>query len=220
MWLPSFPVWSKHFRVYAVDTIGDPGFSATTRPSLHGDEHALWIEDVLGGLHLEHTSIIGASLGGWIGLDFALRHPGVVSSLVLFAPGGITGLRGMIRLEITCLMLMGAWGRRRALLRMFGLLDSSLTDDQRAFLAFCGVAQLNVLSRIRVPAPIVDERLKMLSVRTLVVLGGRDIFFKTEVVRQRFQDLCSTVSVYVVPEAGHMAVDPTKFVQDFLLGHP
>lgn len=216
MWLMSLPSWSKQFCVYAVDTIGDPGFSATTRPPFHTDDHALWLSDVLKALSVERTDIVGASLGGWIGLDFALRYPTAVSGLVLFAPAGITRVRIATTVEISCLMLLGAWGRRRALLRGFSLVDARLTGDQCAFLDFCGITQLNALSRIRVPAPIVDERLKTLSVRTLVVLGGRDMFFNPEVVRQRFHDLCPAATVQVVPEAGHIAVDPTENVQSFL----
>lgn len=216
MWLTSLPAWSKQFYVYAVDTIGDPGFSATTRPSFNTEDHARWLSDVLKALNVERTNIVGASLGGWIGLDFALRYPTAVGRLVLFAPAGITRIRIATTLEISCLMLLGSWGRRRALLRGFSLVNVRLTDDQCAFLEFCGITQLNALSRIRIPAPIVDERLKTLSVRTLVVLGGRDIFFNPKVVHRRFYDLCPAATVQVVPEAGHIAVDPTGIVQDFL----
>jgi pimeloyl-ACP methyl ester carboxylesterase len=215
MWITSLPAWSKHFRVYAVDTIGDPGLSATTRPSFHTDDHARWLSDVLKALNVERANIAGASLGGWIGLDFALRYPTAVGRLVLFAPGGITRIRIATALEISCLMLLGAWGRRRALLSGFSLLDARLTDDQCAFLDFCGITQLNALSRIRIPALIADERLKTLSVPTRVVLGGRDKFFDPELVQRRFHDLCPAVTVQVVPEAGHIAVNPTGTVQDF-----
>lgn len=216
MWLTSLPAWSKRFRIHAVDTIGDPGFSASMRPSFHNDDHARWLGSVLEALNVGRAHIVGASLGGWIGLDFALRHPTAVDRLVLFAPTGITRIRLATTLEISCLMLLGAWGRRRALLRGFSLVDARLTDDQRAFLDFCGVAQLNALSRIRTPSPIADERLKTLSARTLVVLGGRDIFFSSEAVRRRFRDLCPAATVQVAPEAGHIAVNPTEIVEGFL----
>ncbi len=216
MWLASLPAWSKRFCIYAVDTIGDPGLSATTRPSFSTEDHSHWLSAVLKALDVERTDIVGASLGGCIGLDFALRNPTAVGRLVLFAPAGITRIRLATTLEISCLMLLGSWGRRRALLRAFSLVDAPLTDEQRAFLHFCGITQLNALSRIRIPAPIADERLQTLSVRTLVVLGGRDRFFDPGIVQQRFRDLCPAATVRIVPEAGHIAVDPTGIVQDFL----
>lgn len=215
MWLASLPAWSRQFRIYAVDTIGDPGLSAMTRPPLHTDAHALWLREVFESLHLDRAHIVGASLGAWIGLDFALRYPDAVNNLVLFAPAGIVRIPLMTTLQISGLMLMGAWGRRRALLQSFGLAEAQLTDNQRAFLDLCGITQLNALSRIRIPAPLDDERLKTLSVRTLVVLGGRDIFFNPVAVSQRFHNLCPSVKVQVVPAAGHVAVNPTEIVQDF-----
>ena len=216
MWLASLPEWSGQFRVYAIDTIGDPGLSATTRPSFRTDEHALWLGEVLAGLKVARTDVIGASLGGWIGLDFALRCPTAVGRLVLFAPAGIAPIGVATTLQISCLMLLGAWGRRRALLRTFGLVNARLTDEQSAFLEFCGLTQLNALSRLRIPSPIPDERLKTLAVRTFVILGGRDILFDTRIVCHRLQALCPAVTIQVVPEAGHIAVDPTQIVQRFL----
>jgi pimeloyl-ACP methyl ester carboxylesterase len=185
MWLRNLPAWSEQFRIYAIDTLGDPGFSATTRPPFQSDEHARWIGDVFKSLRLETASIVGASLGAWIGLDFAIRRPRAVSSLVLLAPAGIVRLSFAATLEISALMLMGAWGRRRALLRGFGVVNANLTTDQQAFLDFLGVVQLNALGRIRLPAPLSDRQLRKLSVRTLVVLGGRDMFFNSGAARRR-----------------------------------
>jgi pimeloyl-ACP methyl ester carboxylesterase len=219
MWLRSLPVWSAHFRIYVVDTIGDPGLSATTRPSLRTDDHALWLDDVYAALDLASASIVGASFGGWLGLDYALRRPQAVNRLVLLAPAGIARVSMSATLGISALMLMGAWGRRQALLRLLGLVDAGLTAEQRSFLAFSGVVQLNALSRIRVPSPIADGRMRTLSARTLAVLGGKDIMFDSSAVRDRLQQLCPTATVRTLPDAGHGLVDPTSLVQEFLHQH-
>lgn len=34
--------WAKHFRTYAVDVIGQPGFSAPSRPAYESDDYAAW----------------------------------------------------------------------------------------------------------------------------------------------------------------------------------
>lgn len=216
MWLRNLPAWAQQFRIYAVDTVGDPGFSATARLPLHTDDHALWLDDVFRALGIRNANIVGASFGGWIGLDYALRRPGAVGGLVLLAPAGVARVSMAATFEISTLMLLGAWGRRRALLRGFGLTNANVTDAQRSFLDFCGVVQLNALSRLRVPAPIPDEYLRTLKVRTLAILGGRDIFFDAKVVEQRLRDLCPTVELRIFPEAGHASVDPTELVLDFL----
>jgi len=50
MWMGDVRAWAEHFRVYAVDMIGDAGFSAPSRPPLASDAHALWLDDVLQAL--------------------------------------------------------------------------------------------------------------------------------------------------------------------------
>jgi pimeloyl-ACP methyl ester carboxylesterase len=218
MWLRSLSSWSQHFRIYAVDIIGDPGFSATTRPPHHTDDHALWLDDVFKSLDLRSADIVGASFGGWIALDFATRRQSAVGRLVLLAPAGIARPSIAATLEISTLMLMGTWGRRQALLRLFGLVNENLTDAQDSFLAFGSAVQLNALSRLKVPAPISDEQLRSLSARTLVVLGGKDILFKSDAVSRRLRELCPMVTVQIIPDAGHALVDPTELVCGFLSG--
>jgi pimeloyl-ACP methyl ester carboxylesterase len=66
MWMGDVAAWAKHFRVYAVDIIGDAGFSAPSRPPLASEAHALWLDDVVQALSLAHTSMAGVSFGGWL----------------------------------------------------------------------------------------------------------------------------------------------------------
>ena len=66
MWMGDVAAWAEHFRVYAVDVIGDAGLSAPSRPPLASDAHALWLDDVMQALSLERASLVGVSLAdGW-----------------------------------------------------------------------------------------------------------------------------------------------------------
>lgn len=46
MWIRDVADWSRHHRVYAVDMIGEPGFSAPSRPPLASAAYAAWLDDV------------------------------------------------------------------------------------------------------------------------------------------------------------------------------
>lgn len=39
-WMGDVIVWAPHFRIYAVDLLGEPGLSAPSRPPLDSDEYA------------------------------------------------------------------------------------------------------------------------------------------------------------------------------------
>ena len=88
-WIRDVAALSRRFRVYAIDMIGETGLSAPSRPPLASDRHAAWLDDVWRGLGLINAHVVGVSLGGWLGLDLAVRVPGRVASLALVSPSGI-----------------------------------------------------------------------------------------------------------------------------------
>jgi hypothetical protein len=66
LWTREVATWATHFRVYAIDMIGEPGFSAPSRPPLSPVTYSAWLEEVLSGLQLTRVSITGG-LAGWVG---------------------------------------------------------------------------------------------------------------------------------------------------------
>ncbi len=88
-WAPQIPALAERYHVIAFDNRGagrttqpDGGY---TIPQMAGDAAAL-----LDHLGIASAHIIGASMGGMIAQEFAIRHPGRVRSLVLACttPGG------------------------------------------------------------------------------------------------------------------------------------
>ena len=109
-WMRDVATWQQHHRVYAVDIIGEPGLSAPSRPPLASPAHAEWLDEVWAGLGLETASVVGISLGGWLGLDFAVRRPHRVTALSLIAPSGIGRQNHMLLLKVGVLRLFGRRG--------------------------------------------------------------------------------------------------------------
>lgn len=85
MWFANAPVWSKKYRVYAVDTIGDFGKSECIKPITTAEEMNTWLNEVFDALKLDQIYLIGHSMGGWIALKFSLESERV-NKLVLLAP--------------------------------------------------------------------------------------------------------------------------------------
>jgi len=113
MWMGDVAGWAEHFRVYAVDMIGEPGMSAPSRPPLNSEAHALWLDDVMQALSLERASIVGVSLGGWLALDYATRRPERVARLVAICPGGVGRQKIGIAFKAFALRMCGRWGARK-----------------------------------------------------------------------------------------------------------
>jgi pimeloyl-ACP methyl ester carboxylesterase len=216
MWFRSLPEWSTHFRVHAVDVIGDPGFSAPTRPDFSSDAHATWLGECCTRLGLRHPHIVGASLGGWLALDFAIRHPDRAASLVLISPVGIVPMRRRAVLRQVSLAMLGARGRRVARMLAFGLTEDQLKPGDRDFLDFVGMVQTDVMPRARLPEVLRDDDLQRLRCPVMVMLGAKDVFFDAEACRRRFESLVPGARVDWYPDWGHAVVDPTTAVRDHL----
>jgi pimeloyl-ACP methyl ester carboxylesterase len=221
MWLRSLEAWSQRHHVHAIDTIGDPGFSDSVRPDFATDAHARWLDDVWRALGVTRAAVVGASLGGWIALDYATRRPDGIERLALLAPAGIVRMDLGSQLKVAGLMLLGARGRRKALEISFGLDNdmthpASLDAANREFLQFQGLVQTGFLSRIRLPAVIPDAALRSIDVPMLVVLGDRDIFFRADRMQQRVAVCLPRAQVHCLKNMGHGLGNPTELVAGFL----
>ncbi len=88
-WTPEMPAYAKNgFRVYAIDLLG---CGRTDRPDIAytlGEQVEL-IRGFLTSVQLEKTDVVGWSLGGWVALEFALRHPERVNRLVAMDSAGL-----------------------------------------------------------------------------------------------------------------------------------
>src|SRR5215217_5423060 len=103
------PLAERH-RLYAPDIVGQPGFSAQTRPSPKGDGHAFWAEDVLDGLGLERAPLVGLSYGAAIAIRTMGLAPERVCRATLVSPAGIAAS--------PCLRILGEIGAPTLLYRL------------------------------------------------------------------------------------------------------
>ncbi len=216
MWLRSIGVWSERFRIYAVDLIGEPGFSAPSRPPLSSDAHARWLDDVWAALSLTRASIVGASQGGWLALDYAIRRPARIQSLALLAPAGVGRQRLSFALKIAPLLLMGAWGRHRAFNLGMGFSAEESTAGNQAFFSFFELVLAHVVHRTSLFPVFTDSMLRTLTVPVLAVLGGKDTVLQSAQTRQRLEVCVPQACVHYLPTAGHGLTDQTATILDFL----
>jgi pimeloyl-ACP methyl ester carboxylesterase len=218
MWSRSAEAWAEHFRVFAVDLIGEAGFSAPSRPSMASDDHAQWLDDVWDALEIRAASVVGASLGGWLALDYAIRRVPKVSKLALLAPAGIGRVRPGFLLKAAPLLLMGRWGHRRALNLDMGFNpNEEASADSEAFVSFFRLVQDHYVARVR-PIPIFTDRmLRAVEIPVLAIVGGKDAFFDSDQTRRRVEACMPRARVDYLPEAGHGLVDSTATILEFLV---
>ncbi len=157
--MPTAERLSNHARVFAPDL---PGFGRSRRP-----RRALSIPELADALaawmkanELEQAILIGNSLGAQIIVDFAVRYPQHIEQAVLIAPTIDPRARQFMR-QVARLLL-------DALREPLGLLPIAIGDYLRAGLARGARTLRHAL------ADRIEDKLPLMSTRTLVVRGGRD----------------------------------------------
>jgi len=219
-WALDIATWAADHRVYAVDTIGEAGRSADTRPDLASDAHALWLDDLLAGLDLERAVFVGISLGGWMTLDYAIRRPERVTAMSLLCPGGVGAQRPSFIFKVLPLLLLGRWGQRKARELVLGGAPAVPTTPAEERL---GLFLLLVIKSARprfAKLPIFpDAALAELKLPTQVFLGARDVLFDSPGTRRRFEAQLPHAEVHWLPEVGHYINGQTAPIHAFLAEH-
>jgi pimeloyl-ACP methyl ester carboxylesterase len=205
--------WAAHFRVYCVDVIGEPGLSAPSRPPLESDLYAKWLGEIFDALKLARAHLLGVSLGGWLALDFATRHPQRVERLVLLCPGGVGRQKIGFILKAMPLMMMGNWGRKKAMAVALGPAIQNAEAGASGYL----LAIFREFKPRRVKLPIFpDEALKRLAMPLLLIVGRRDAILDSKGTVARLMRTAPHLTVRDLPEAGHLIAGQADAITAFL----
>ncbi|MDQ8730887.1 alpha/beta hydrolase [Bradyrhizobium sp. LHD-71] len=214
-WMCDVASWSTKFRLFAVDMIGEAGLSAPVRPELASDAHARWLDDVFKGLGLSRAAFIGASLGGWLALDYAKRRPAAVDALVLICPAGI-GRQKNFLLKALPLLLLGPWGRRKTRELVFGPAPTVLPEHIQPFADLMDSIDRAIKPRIVSIPRLTDAELSRLTMPILTIIGGRDVLLDSRDTKQRLQRAAPHAEIRFIEEGYHFLPDQTSRVMDFL----
>jgi pimeloyl-ACP methyl ester carboxylesterase len=211
-WLGDVAQYSSHFRVYAVDIPGEPGKSAPNRPAWDGPGYAEWLEDVLDGLQIQKTALLGLSQGGWTALKFATYQPERVDKLVLLTPGGVMPIRTSFVLKAIFFTMLG----RRGGAKINRIVYGKQTIHPEA-VKFMDAIMTHFKARIGKEYLFSDEELKRLDMPVLLLGGTEDVIFPLEEVEARLRKFVPKLEATLIPGMGHALVNMNGRVIPFLV---
>lgn len=216
MWMGDVATFARAFRVYCVDMIGEPGFSAPSRPSLASDAHALWLDELLAALFVRRFSIAGVSLGGWLALDYATRRPERVERIAVLCPAGVGRQKLGIVFATFALKMCGSWGKRKLLERILGQPPANPSPGVKAGMDFVALIHRHFRARM-VKLPVFSpEALRRLKMPVLAIVGGRDVLLDSAETKRRLERYAPKAQVLYLPAAGHLIRGQTETVARFL----
>jgi pimeloyl-ACP methyl ester carboxylesterase len=211
MWAGEVGEYSCHYRVYAVDLLGEPGKSAPVRPDWNSFAYAEWLADVLDALKVEKAILIGLSQGGWTALKFATFRPERVDKLVLLTPGGITRDRISFVFRAIPLSFLGRWGIERINRMVFGP-QPVPTEVNEAIIQI----MTHFKFRIGLLPIFSDEELRRLTMPTMLLVGQDDALRDARKVAQRMRKFMPLLTTKIIPHAGHALLNTSSHIMPFL----
>jgi pimeloyl-ACP methyl ester carboxylesterase len=224
MLLPSFAasatVWrlnvaelGRHFSVFAVDVIGQPGRSTMIQRVKSRRQYAKWLIEVLDGLGLERTAIVGCSFGGFLAMNQALETPQRVSRLVLISPVGTFASQYWklfyamrIRAPLRKLARHLSGRKRQPSLKDLRAKNAVVMPRDRQWATQIAVTMVEA-PKVSVIPPTVfsNAQLRSIDTPTLLLIGEYETLYEPHAALSAAQKRMPRLQSAIVPGADHIA---------------
>lgn len=227
VWRANVSALCAHFRVYAMDVIGQPGKSIAKRVLKSRMDYTEWLSDAMDALGVARASFVGASFGGFLALSYAITHPERVERLALISPAG-----GFAATPIWIVLRMLTGTLRRRIRGLFVKTPPSVADvlgilsaapEDAPWRELMSVTLAQSPRSIAIVTPVLsDEELRGLVAPMLLLIGEHEKLYDAATTVRRASQKVAKFEGCVVPGGDHLAaMSQPQFVNarlaDFLL---
>jgi pimeloyl-ACP methyl ester carboxylesterase len=201
MWHPHVEALAKNHPVYGVDMPGDPNPSIPRALMAPPESCAAWLDDLLSQLSDRPAHLVGASYGGWVAINQALRAPAGVASITLLDPAGLTKLdaRFWWWLNISGLASLTPMPLRRRLGRWLD--NPAMLEQELMTLMWAGIRGYRMEPKF--PGILTDQQLAAIPVPVLLITGTRSALITPAQARDRAARIPDAEVAIVPGSHGH-----------------
>lgn len=211
MWIKEMEEYSQNFRVYAVDMPGEPGRSDENQLPFEGNDFSNWLNDVFIALSIEKASIVGISLGAWLGSKFAIKYSQKVNKLILLCPAGIGPQKKSFIFKVLFYSLFGEKGIDKLYYKINGdkLIPEIMLKYQKL------IAKHFNFRKVTIPI-FSDDELRKLTMPVALFVGGKDVMLHSKKTAERLTSILGHAEINFIPEEGHSIVNLGDEIRQFL----
>jgi pimeloyl-ACP methyl ester carboxylesterase len=195
-WYPHVAALSEDGPVYGIDMPGDANPSVARAPMTPAVSCAAWLDELLAQLADRPAHLVGASYGGWVAMNQAIRAPERIASVTLLDPAGLTRLdaRFWWWFSISGLASLTPMPLRRRLARW---LDNPVMPHRELMtLMWAGIRGYRMEPKF--PGILTDDELGAITVPVLLITGARSALITPAQARDRASHM-RRAEVTVVP---------------------
>jgi pimeloyl-ACP methyl ester carboxylesterase len=201
LWMGNIGALAAGYHVYAIDQIG---FGHSDKPFLDY-KIATFVDFLYAFMQTQNigkAAVVGNSFGGWIALDFAIQHPGMVEKLVLVDSAGLAWLQPLAEMNPSSL------AATRTLIESV-FYDKKMISDDAVRQVFTDRMRDNVGYTIQrtvagfATPQFEDAKLAAIHVPTLVMWGRQDELIPLA-SGEKLRDGISGAKLVVFDQCGHV----------------
>lgn len=208
-WAYNIAELSAHYRVYALDIMGQPNKSIPDQPIKNRADFVEWLTTVLNALEIERAHLAGVSYGGWLTLNYAMHAPERLNKIVLLSPAGSFQplvaqfyLRGMLLL----LPPGRFWMRQfmRWLTHQPNLQEPRTRQlfDSLVEQMYLGLRYFKMQANVS-PIAYQEAELRAIQSPALLLIGQQETVYDPGAAIERAKRCVPTVQVELIAEASH-----------------
>ena len=218
MWYPNIKALSEKYRLYAIDFILEPGKSFCEKEMSQTSEIVNWYFEVFDHLQLKKISLLGASRGGWIATNIALKDPGRINKMILLSPAQtFIWIRPSARAFHNIAYTLSP--KRRKLRNVLETMTNNVDNINQLYLNqyYLATEEASINKCFIQMRPFSDKELESLKMPVLVLIGDNDIINNKKSLK-RAKKLIKYSEVGTIKNAGHfLSVDKADLVNQMMI---
>ncbi len=211
MWLNEMNIYKDKYRVYAIDMVGEPGKSDEEQLPFITDDYSNWLNEVVENLDTKKVSIVGISLGAWLGTKFSTKYPEKVEKLVLLCPAGIGKQKTMFLVQSIFYAIQGDKGIKKLMTKVNG--GEEMPQEIIDYQILIGK---NFNYRREVIPIYSDMDIKKLTMQVSLFVGEKDIMLHSKSTADRLRSLLPQAEINFLKDRGHTIVHFGDDIRKFL----
>jgi pimeloyl-ACP methyl ester carboxylesterase len=197
---PNISILANQCRVYAIDTVGQPGRSIPTGV-LSPSNCDSWIDEIVSALTIQSAYMMGLSLGGWLSLHYAINRPERTRKVILIDPAAtfLPMSRAFFLRSIIPFMIRPT---RKGVIKFFNWLTRGYAVNPDY-----GEMMVQGILNARHPPlrafPFSEAELRSLSNPVLLVVGEKSLIYDPRKAIERARRFVANLEVETIPNGSH-----------------
>ncbi len=210
-WSANVEGLSRHFRVYAVDVIGQGGKSASRRPLKKRQDFADWMCELFDALGIEQAALVGNSYGGFLALNQASLAPQRVKQIVMINPGGtfvsfLPHVLNMVWFQLLEALRLRPKRSKPDIAKVLGR-NVQLRPDEAEWAALVALVTFSNEVRPNATFPVVFPTAELRAIRasSMLLMGDNELLYDPHATLRLATQRMPSLQAHIVPGAHHMA---------------